>query len=469
MKDIVTELFSFIEQSPTSFHAVRTMKDTLLKAGYAQLSEGDDWDLKRGGKYFVIRNGSALMAFRLPSVPPTGFQIMASHGDSPLFKIKENPEMEAEGHYVKLNIEKYGGMLCAPWFDRPLSCAGRLIVRTENGVESRLVDARKPLFVIPNLAIHMNREANDGCKFNVQKDMLPLYGDETAKGSFMAQMAALAGVDEAAVLGHDLYVYSCQAGTIWGAHDEFLSAGRLDDLECAFASLKGFLASDTLLGDSGAGVLSDASDAEVQTADRKTASIPVHCVFDNEEVGSGTRQGAASTFLKDTLERIAESLPTAFSDDFENGAASYRRLIANSFMVSADNAHAVHPNYGEKTCPTNRPYLNGGVVIKYSANQKYTTDGVSASVFKAMCCQAEVPFQIFHNRSDMPGGSTLGNISATQVPINTVDIGLPQLAMHSPYETVGVRDIAGLIKAATYFYRCAVTETADGVWSIGKA
>lgn len=428
------ELFSFIESSPTAFHAVETMKQMLDAEGYQQLLESRAWELQAGGKYYVMRNGTSLLAFRIPKKDFTGFQVMAGHSDSPTFRIKENPEMETEGTYVKLNVEKYGGMLCSPWFDRPLSVAGRLIVKTDTGIVSRLVKVDRDLLMIPSLAIHMNRKANEEQKYNVQKDMLPLYAMADAKGSFQKIVAEAAGVEVTDILGSDLFLYNRVKGTVWGAEQEFISSGRLDDLQCVFGSLKGFL-----------------------TAEEGT-SVPMHCVFDNEEVGSSTKQGAASTFLQDTLLRICESLGKT--------PAQYRQLLASSFMISADNAHAVHPNYGEKSCPTNRPVLNGGIVIKYSANQKYTTDGVSAALFRMICKKADVPYQVFLNRSDMIGGSTLGNLSANQVPVNCVDIGLPQLAMHSPYETAGAKDTAYLVHVAKVFYECSVQETASGEYRI---
>lgn len=428
------ELFSFIEQSPTAFHAIDCMKERLLSEGYIQLLEGNDWTLEPGKGYFVIRNGSAILAFRLPGQTPVGFQIMASHSDSPMFKVKENPEMEAEGHYVRLNVEKYGGMLCAPWFDRPLSVAGRLIVQTPDGIRQVLCDVGRDLVMIPNLAIHMNRQANDGVKVEVQKTLLPLYGDETAKGTFLSLIAESAGVAREDIVASDLFVYNRMPGTVWGASREYMSIGRLDDLQCAFASLKAFLAAET------------------------KDSIPVHCVFDNEEVGSGTKQGAASTFLLDTLTRICESLGLS--------GAQYRRMLASSMMISADNAHAVHPNYPEKACPTNRPYMNEGIVIKYSANQKYTTDAISAALFIKICEKAGAKVQTFVNHSDVPGGSTLGNISGTQVALHTVDIGLAQLAMHSPYETAGVKDTDTLIQAAKVFFESSICENGDGQYAI---
>ena len=433
-RETVKQLFDFITSSPSPFHAVWNMKQRLESEGYEQLLESQNWELKAGGKYYVIRNGSSILAFRIPKTEFRGFQIMASHSDSPSFKIKENPEMEVEGHYVKLNVEKYGGMLCAPWLDRPLSVAGRLVVREGNRLVTKLVSVDRDLVLIPNLAIHMNREANDGYKYNAQKDMLPLYGMGCEKGTFLKQIAEAAGVHAENIVGSDLFLYNRMEGSIWGAEEEFISIGNLDDLQCAFASLQAFLAAE----DGG--------------------SIPVHCVFDNEEVGSSTKQGAASTFLLDTLQRINEGLGRT------NG--QYHQALASSFMLSADNAHAVHPNQADKTCPTNRPYPNGGVVIKYSANQKYTTDGMAAAIFTRICEEAEVPYQTFLNRSDLPGGSTLGNISNTQVALNTVDIGLAQLAMHSPYETGGVKDTDYLIRAAKKFYETSVTEESEGVYQL---
>ena len=379
---ITTDLLEFIENSPSCFHAVQTTKEILTKHGFTELSEDQTWNLTPGNDYFVTRNGSSIIAFSIPEsvVLQNGFRIIASHSDSPSFKIKENPEMAVEDHYIKLNVERYGGMLCAPWFDRPLSVAGRVIV----------------------------------------KDLLPLYGDISAKDTFLDTISKYAGVEKEEILSHDLFLYNRQKGTLWGANEEFLSATRLDDLQCACASLYG------LLG-----------------ADRKQA-VSVHCVLDNEEVGSTTKQGAASTFLRDTLFRIC----TVFGMDTQD----YFIALSKSFMISADNAHAVHPNHTDKADPVNRPYLNEGIVIKYNANQKYCTDGISAAMFKDICKQVDVPYQTFTNRSDMAGGSTLGNISNTQVALNTVDIGLPQLAMHSPYETAGVKDTEYLLKAAKAFF-----------------
>ena len=419
---ISKELIHFIESSPSCFHAVNFMEDLLLKEQFIQLRENEKWRIQRGGRYFVVRNGSALIAFTVPEQDFPGMRIMASHSDSPSFKIKENPELESENHYIRLNVEGYGGMLCAPWFDRPLSVAGRVITKNKDtgNFEAHLINIDRDLVMIPSLAIHMNREANKGYSYNIQKDMLPLYGGISAKGTFLKTVAAAAGIKEDEILGHDLFLYNRQKGSVWGASQEYISGPRLDDLQCAFASLKGFLA-----------------------APRKSF-LAVHCVLDNEETGSATKQGAASTFLYDTLTRAYCSLGMTKED--------YLIHLADSFMISADNAHAVHPNYTDKADPSNRPFLNGGIVIKFNAGQKYCTDALSAAMFRDICREAGVPVQTFANRSDMAGGSTLGNISNTRVALNTVDIGLPQLAMHSPYETAGAEDTGYLIKAAEKFF-----------------
>ena len=410
------ELLAFIKKSPTAFHAVEEMQARLTEDGFQVLSEKEHWKLTPGGKYVVTRNHSALIAFTIPEKESWKFHIIASHSDSPSFKIKENPEIVVEKTYVKLNVEKYGGMLMAPWFDRPLSIAGRVIVRENGGLVEKLVNIERDLVMIPNLAIHMNREANNGTAYNPQKDMLPLFAAENTDRTLLEMIAEQIGADRSDILSHDLFLYNRMPGTIWGVDQEFVSSARLDDLQCAFSSMEGLLRAET------------------------RENIAVHCVLDNEEVGSGTKQGAASTFLKDTLLRINTGLGRTYEE--------YLMTLAGSFMVSADNAHALHPNYADKTDPVNHPVLNKGIVIKYNANQKYCTDAVSAAEFIELCAKVDVPYQTFVNRSDIAGGSTLGNISNTQVAMNTVDIGLPQLAMHSPYETAGVKDTEYLIRVA---------------------
>lgn len=434
VQSINQELLDFLERSPSTFHAIANMEELLNEAGYVKLQEGEHWSLREGCGYYVVRNGSALIAFQIPRKDFSGYQIMASHSDSPTFKIKANAEIEVEKQYVKLNVEKYGGMLCAPWMDRPLSVAGRIVVQTAQGVETRLVHVDRDLMIIPNLAIHMNREVNEGYAWNAQKDMLPLFGGAGAKDGFMKLIAQTADVAEADILDTDLYLYQRVKGTMLGLNEEFIASPRLDDLQCAFASLQGFLAATP------------------------KDSVAVHCVLDNEEVGSGSKQGAASTFLKDILVRINHGMGRSEEE--------YRVALCSSFMVSADNAHSVHPNQTDKADPTNRPFMNQGIVIKYSANQKYTTDAVSGALFKALCKKAGVPYQTFTNRSDMLGGSTLGNISNSQVALNTVDIGLPQLAMHSPYETAGSKDTAYLVEAATVHFSSSVHATGNGSYKI---
>ena len=432
----VKELFQFIENSPSCFHAIETIREKLNDEGFIELVEGRSWQIEKGKKYYVTRNLSSIIAFKIPENDFKNFHIVASHSDSPTFKIKENAEIEVNNKYVKLNTEKYGGMICSTWFDRPLSIAGRILVKEGNLVKTHLVNIDKDLVIIPNLAIHMNRAVNDGYKYNAQIDMLPLYGDNTSKGSLMKTVAQSVGVEEDSILGTDLFLYNRMRGTKIGANSEYISSPRLDDLECAYASLSAFL------------------------SETNSNSASVYCVFDNEEVGSGTKQGADSTLLYDVLRRINMCLGNSEED--------YYKLIASSFMVSADNAHALHPNYSDKSDPTNKVYINDGIVIKYNANQKYTTDAVSASIFKSICDSVNVPYQTFTNRSDILGGSTLGNISNAHVSLNTIDIGLAQLAMHSTYETAGAKDVTYLIEALKAFYNTSIEQVEDGQYLINN-
>lgn len=417
--DISRDLIHFIAKSPSTFHAVRGIKAALLYAGFTEIREEDPWQIEKGGKYVVTRNGSALMAFTVPEEGAEAFHITASHCDSPTFKIKENPEI-ADGPYVKLNVEGYGGMIMSTWLDRPLSVAGRLLV-TENGhLAEKLVAIDGTMLVIPSVAIHMDRSVNQHKEWKVQKDMLPLYGMTGAKTPFMDVIAAAAKVKAEDILAHDLTLYSRVPAAIWGEEREFISSPKLDDLQCVFACFRGF------------------------TQGQKEKYISVYALFDNEEVGSATSQGAGSTFLANTLERLARSLGYSYDETMA--------MIARSFMISADNAHSVHPNHPEYADPVNRPVINGGIVIKYSAAQKYATNAFSAAYFKKLCKEHDIPTQTFTNHSDNPGGSTLGNISNTVIAMPTVDIGLPQLAMHSSYETAGVKDTAYLVDAVTKFY-----------------
>ena len=432
----VKQLFKFIENSPSCFHAIKTITEELKNEGFVEIKEKDTWQIEQGKKYYVTRNLSSVIAFKIPQNDFKSFHIVASHSDSPTFKIKANAEIEVKNKYVKLNTEKYGGMICSTWFDRPLSIAGRILVKENNAVKTHLVNIDKDLVIIPNLAIHMNREVNDGYTYNAQIDMLPLYGDNSSKGSLMKTIAKEAEVEEESILDTDLFLYNRMNGTKIGSNEEYISSPRLDDLECAFTSLSAFLSENT------------------------SNSASVYCVFDNEEVGSGTKQGADSTFLYDVLRRINISLGKTEED--------YYRLISSSFMVSADNAHALHPNYTDKSDLTNKVYMNDGIVIKYNANQKYTTDAVSASIFKTICDSVDVPYQTFTNRSDILGGSTLGNISNAHVSLNTIDIGLAQLAMHSTYETAGAKDVTYMIDAIKAFYNTSIEQVEDGQYIVNN-
>ena len=412
MNDRISSLCEFLDASHSVYHAVAWLENTLKEAGYTRLSESEQWELIPGGKYYLTRGGTALMAFRVPLETPKGFLMSASHSDRPTFKVKENAELA--GAYTRLAVERYGGMLIHPWLDRPLSIAGRVLVETEAGMESKLIDIDRDLLMMPNLAIHMNRQVNDGYKWNPAVDTLPLLGGKDAKGKLDTLLEDAAG---GKILGHDLFLYPREKARIWGIDNEYISSSALDDLECAWGCTQGFLAA----GDS--------------------ASIPVLCVFDSEEVGSSSPQGAASMLLPDLLGRICDALKL-----------DLRRMLSQSFMVSADNAHAMHPNHPEMADPTNAPILGEGVVLKFNANLRYCTDGLSAAIFRKICAKAGVKVQTYCNRADIPGGSTLGNISLGHVSVPTADIGLPQLAMHSCYETAAVADAAALVDAMAAYY-----------------
>lgn len=423
MDTTISELLSFIKRSPTCFHATMNLAEMLEHSGYRELTESAAWEIKAGGKYYVIRNQSSIIALNIgEDLSDYSFNIVASHSDSPSFKVKENAQTEVGGAYTQLNCEGYGGMLCASWLDRPLSLAGRAIIKTPNGFESKLVNIDRDLLLIPSVAIHMNREANQGFAYNKQIDMLPLLAGKTCdKDAYRKLIAAQLGVSINDIYGLDLFLYPRCEPSIWGANREFISAPRLDDLECAYTTLQGFLKG------------------------HHPQSIGVYACFDNEEVGSTTKQGAASTFLADTLWRINRALGKS--------SEAYHRALGSSFMVSADNAHALHPNHPEKSDVNHRVYMNEGIVIKANAAQKYTSDAISTALFRSLCEQAGVKVQYFANRSDMMGGSTLGNIAQTQVSLHCVDIGLPQLAMHSCYETAGIDDVEAMIKAIEAFFR----------------
>lgn len=430
-KKMAEEMMSFIKESPTAFHVVDNIKTILEAEGYQELLEGERWEIVPGGKYYITRNNSSMIALNLgKSLEKYSFNIAASHGDSPTFKVKENAEIEVKGKYVKLNTEGYGGMLCAPWFDRPLSVAGRVIVKEKDTYTTRLVKIDRDLLLIPNVAIHMNRKVNDGYAYNKQIDMLPLFGGtDGSQKSLKTLIARELEVDEDDICTMDLYLYNRMEPSIWGADEEYISCPQLDDLQCVYSSLLGFLKGEN------------------------DKSINVFACFDNEEVGSRSKQGAGSTFIYDVLHRVNRCL----GKDEE----SFYRALASSFMLSCDNVHAMHPNHPEKTDENNCVYMNEGIVVKSQAEQKYTSDAVSIAIFKGICEKAEVPLQFFANRSDEAGGSTLGNIAMSQVSVNCIDIGLPQLAMHSPYETAGIKDTYYMIRAIEEFFNSHV-ESVNG-------
>ena len=422
MLDRTKALCAFLDASHSQYHARAYLEEILKKEGYTALPEADHWTLAPGGKYYVTRGGSAVLAFRVPEGEAKGFLISAAHTDRPAFKLKENGELE--GTYPRLAVERYGGQLLAPWLDRPLSVAGRVLVETEQGAQSRLVDIDRDLLLIPNVAIHMNRQANDGYKWNPVTDVLPLLASPESKGRFAALLEKEAG---GKVLSHDLFLYIRQKASVWGLDESFLSSAALDDLECGWGCFRGFLAAGT------------------------GASIPVFAALDSEEVGSCSAQGAASTLLTQTLPRIAAAL-----------GQEEDRLLAQSFLVSADNAHAQHPNHPELADAGNAPKMGGGIVVKFNANLKYCTDGYSAALFRTVCRKAGVPTQDYYNRPDIPGGSTLGCISIGQVSVPTVDIGLAQLAMHSCYETAAVADAIYLEDAMTAYFGLTLTRDENG-------
>lgn len=427
---MIHQLFDFIQCSPTASHTAATVRAMLVQAGFTQLLESQPWDLQPGGRYYTTRGMSSLIAFQVPKADFHGFSVIAPHGDSPCFKVKESPELRVDGQYTKLNTEVYGGMQLALWTDRPLSVAGRLAVRTENGVKGVLCDIRRDLLLIPGVAIHMNRGVNEGVKLDPQKDTLPLLGGSQAE--LKKLVAENAGVAPEDILSWDLYLYSRAQGTVFGAEKEFLAAPRLDDLECVFAAAKAFLAGEN------------------------RENVTVLSLFDNEETGSLTRQGADSPFLSEVLERISLSCGKSREE--------HLRAIASGFMLSADNAHAVHPDSPEKSDPTNRCYLNGGVVVKHSP--RYASDALTAGLFQRICQKAGVPVQVYYNNSKIPGGGTLGNLSGSHVALPTVDIGLAQLSMHSPYETAGAKDLDYMVWAMQAFYESVITQTGREEYAI---
>lgn len=427
---MIRQLFDFIQCSPTASHTAATVRAMLTQAGFTELLETDPWPLEPGGRYFTTRGMSALIAFQVPKGDFRAFTAVAPHGDSPCFKIKENPELRVENQYTRLNTEVYGGMHLALWTDRPLSVAGRLAVRTEEGVKGVLCDVKRDLLLIPGVAIHMNRSVNEGVKLDAQKDTLPLLGGSQA--DLKSLVAESAGVNPQDILSWDLYLYSRTPGTVFGAEGEYIAAPRLDDLECVFAGTTAFLQAEN------------------------PENVTVLALFDNEETGSLTRQGADSPFLSHVLERICLALGKSREEML--------RAVAGGFMLSADNAHAVHPDSPEKSDPTNRCYLNGGVVVKHSP--RYATDAMTAGIFQRICEKAGVPVQVYYNNSKIPGGGTLGNLSGSHVSLPTVDIGLPQLSMHSPYETAGARDLEFMVRAMKACYEASITVSGRDAYTL---
>ncbi|NEZ46767.1 M18 family aminopeptidase [Clostridium niameyense] len=422
------KLIDFIYNSPSPFHVVRNVEEILKQNGYFKLEENEKWYLKKGGKYYTCKNGSAILAFYIgkKDVEKDGFRIIASHTDSPTFKIKPSPEIFAEGNYLKLNTEVYGGPILNTWMDRPLSLAGRVVLKNENPMKPiiRLVNVKKPILIIPNLAIHMNRNINKGIELNRQKDMLPIIAmisDRLEKDNYLLKIIAKeldVEIDE--ILDFELFLYEFEKGCIMGCNNEFISSPKLDDLSMVYASLR----------------------ALINSSNEETNKIMV--CFDNEEVGSSTKQGADSPLLSSILERITLALNKNRED--------YYRSLANSFLISCDSAHAVHPNVPEKFDPTNKAYINKGPVIKISASQSYTSDAYTSAIYKQICNMAKVPVQEFVNRSDERGGSTIGPISSTHINISSVDIGTALLAMHSIRELGGSYDQIYAIKSFKQFF-----------------
>lgn len=423
------DLIHFIDRSPSSFHATKNVEERLVNSGFKKIKLQDKWELEKEGKYYIVKNNSAIIAFVVGKgeIEEEGFKIVGAHTDAPTFKIKPNPEITVEDKYLKLNTEVYGGPIMSTWYDRPLSIAGRISLKTENPLKPKevLLDMEKPLLIIPNLAIHMNRDVNNGVKINPQTETLPLLAninDKFEKGNFLVNLIGeKLEIEAEDILDFELFLYGTEKGALVGLNEEFISIGRLDDLAMVHAGLNGLI------------------DSEVGMATN------VLVCFDNEEVGSGTKQGAASPMLRTVLERITLSM--------NKGKEAYYRALSNSFIISADQAHALHPNYTDKQDPTNRPVINEGPAIKFAANQAYTTDSYSAAVYEGICKSIDVPVQKYANRSDAKGGSTIGPISSSQIDIASVDIGNPILGMHSIRELGGVEDHFNVYKSFKEYYR----------------
>ena len=424
------KLLDFINNSPTAFHAVANMRENLLRNGYEELFESDEWHIERGGRYFVIRNMSSVIAFEVPKGDYIGLVVCAMHTDSPAFKIKSNPELPPVDGIIRLNIEGYGGMLRETWFDRPLSVAGRIAVSEGSVIREMLVDAGRDMLIIPSLAIHMGKPRTDD-KINIQTEMLPVFRGDGAQTELIGIIAASAGVTAESIKGCDIQLYNRERCTILGAENEFIAGSRIDNLENVYLSFSAFIKSG------------------------ETEMLKICAAFDNEETGSLTRQGAESTFISDVTERINHALGIS--------RAEYLKRLASSLMLSIDNAHAAHPNYPQKADASNRPRLNGGVVLKFNASGRYTTDAVSAATVRLLAERANVPVQEYHNRSDIAGGSTLGNLMNRHLSVHSADIGLAQLAMHSAYETAGALDAEYMESFLSGFYSSEIRAIQDGI------
>jgi aspartyl aminopeptidase len=449
MENQATDLLRFLDESPCNFLAVKNIANALEAAGFRQLDMADSWALQPGDRCYVVKNSSAIFAFVVGSAKPAdaGFRIVTAHSDSPGFRIKPNAEIVNEGGVVTLNTEVYGGPILYTWFDRPLSISGRVILRGASPLKpvTRLVNFRRPLLTIPHLAIHYNRSVNEGNPLSKQRDMLPVLGrvnsKEEGRGLLTRMVAAELQVAPEDILDFDLTIYDTTPACLFGLNNEFISSGRIDDLEMAHAALAALLAACNEANGIPAGVSSTTvAEAGAEAAPGVLPQTRVMAIFDNEETGSGTKQGAASPILRSILERIA-----ANPEDFS-------RAIANSFMISADNGHALHPNYPSKQDPTNHPIPGEGPVIKINANCKYMTDAHSAAIFRSVCEVAGVRCQTFVNHSDTAGGSTLGNILTGKIEIDGVDMGAPQWAMHSCRETAAIADYFSTLRAFTAFY-----------------
>lgn len=433
---MITRLLGWLDEGTCNFMAVAAMERELKAAGFELLKQEENWDVKRGGKYYLKKNDSAIFAFRIGdgAICEKGFRIVSAHSDSPCFKIKPNAEIYGDGGVVSLNVEKYGGGILYTWFDRPLSISGRVMLKGEDALHPRtaLVDLRRPVATIPHLAIHFNREVNEGNKLSVQKDMKPVVGYFTPEqiekfkkegGVVKSLVADHLGIPVSDILQYELCLYPAEPAGLTGVSQEYLQSARIDDLSMAFAGLEAML-----------------------NAPEKSEATRVLAIFDNEETGSGTKQGAASPVLRDAMDRIVRILE---GEDAQN---TYR-AIANSFMISADDAHAWHPNYNDKYDPTNHPVIGGGPVVKINANCKYMSDAQGAAVFAELCREAGVNCQYFVNHADVLGGSTLGNISSAQFDVKGVDVGNAIWAMHSARETAGVSDHIDMVKTFGQFFK----------------